>query len=252
MDTNGCCITAIEEKVRQASDLLREAYEESECKWCARNLEKMADITSKMADIAPYTAETAQQVSSMTDADIAKVGGKVAVLHQVVQDANGIRLGRLSTDVKETFYTSPENTSDRGYSMDKSRAIVMIGGGVGIGVVAGFALRRLDEKMSVGKPWYLHIGPAVNVLGGMALSLMGMGMFKLVKGEKMQMALVAGGIAMMTTGALSYLEALYNNGVYVNSRAPASTMAYAPMGRAVAARAPGQLPVRYGDEVKAF
>jgi hypothetical protein len=143
---------AIEDKVRKASRLLEEAYEESECKWCARNLQKLAKITDQMADIAPFTAETAKKVSTKTEDEIKQVGGKVGVLHDVVVAAQ--RESGNITDVSKEFNTEDEHKSPRGLSMDKRRATLIIGGSVAIGTGVGFVLNRVDEMVSVGKPWY--------------------------------------------------------------------------------------------------
>jgi hypothetical protein len=236
---NGCCM-AVEDKVRRASELLEEAYEESECKWCARNLQKLAKITDQMADIAPYTAETAKKVSSKTTEEIQMVGGKVRVLHDVVVAAQ--RENGNITDVSKQFNTAHEHNSGRGLSMDKHRATLIIGGSVAIGTGVGFALNRVDEMVSVGKPWYAKVGPAANVLGGLALAILGM-TGKITKKEATQTMLVAGGAAMMSNGALQYLE-----GMYTQFKPTAR-----PAGRGfVNARAPGQMPVRLVDDVKSF
>jgi hypothetical protein len=231
---------AIEDKVRKASRLLEEAYEESECKWCARNLQKLAKITDQMADIAPFTAETAKKVSTKTEDEIKQVGGKVGVLHDVVVAAQ--RESGNITDVSKEFNSDDEHKSPRGLSMDKRRATLIIGGSVAIGTGVGFVLNRVDEMVSVGKPWYMKVAPAANVLGGLALAILGM-TGKITKKEATQTMLVAGGAAMMSNGALQYLEGMYAQ--YKPTARPA-------VRGHVNARMPGQMPVRLVEDVKSF
>jgi hypothetical protein len=232
---------SIEDKVNKASELLSEAFEESECKWCARNLDKLSKITKQMAEIAPFTAETAKQVSKKTESEIKEVGGKVGVLHRVVVEAQRESNGNV-TDVSKDLNKSQQHYDySRGLFMDKNKATLIIGGSLALGTGVGFVLNRVDEKVSSGKPWYMKVAPAVNVVGGLALALLGAS-GKITKKDSTQLMLVAGGSAMMSNGALQYLE-----GVYTQMVAP-----QARPGRYMNARAPGQLPVRLVEEVKSF
>jgi hypothetical protein len=123
--------------------------------------------------------------------------------------------------------------------MDKNRAIQVVGGALAFGTGLGFVLNRVEEKVSATQPWYMHVGPAVNVLGGAAIAVLGMS-GKLFKGETLRTMAVAGGAAMMSNGALWYLEHLYK---------PSGR---APVGRYVGARSAGQLPIRVVEETRAF
>lgn len=127
--------------------------------------------------------------------------------------------------------------------MDKNRAIQIVGGSLAFGTGLGFVLNRVDEMVSAGQPWYMHAGPAIGVLGGAAIAILGM-TGKIFKGETLRTMAVAGGSAMMSNAALWYLENLYKPG----------TVNY-PMtryGRAVAARSPGTLPIRVVEETRAY
>lgn len=194
-----------------------------------------------MAEIAPFTAETAKQVSKKTEEEIKQVGGKVGVLHKVVVEAQRGSNGNV-TDVSKDLYKSQHHYDySRGLFMDKNKATLIIGGSLALGTGVGFVLNRVDEQVSAGKPWYMKVAPAVNVVGGLALALLGAS-GKITKKDSTQLMLVAGGSAMMSNGALQYLEGLYAQ------MKPTAAMP----GRFMNARAPGQLPVRLVEEVKSY
>lgn len=135
----------------------------------------------------------------------------------------------------------------RGLFMDKHRATLYIGGAVGVGAGVGFVLNRLDAKYSTGQPWYMHIAPAGNVIGGLALAVLGM-MGKPFKGETARTVMVAGGSAMMANGALQYLE-----GLYAQMGSPLGARSGARFVNARSAGAvPGRPPMRVVEETRSY
>jgi hypothetical protein len=230
--------------VREASNKLREAVDSTKCSWCKQQLRELAKVTDAMAEVSPYTDETAKEVRSKTEAELKAVGGKIGVLQNVIRRTKGhsISDGNL-TPVRQPSYTQQVNDNDRGSHMDKNRAIQIVGGSLAFGTGLGFVLNRVDEMVSAGQPWYMHVGPAVGVLGGAAIAVLGM-TGKIFKGDTLRTMAVAGGSAMMSNAALWYLENLYKPG----------TVNY-PMtryGRATASRSPGTLPIRVVEETRAY
>ena len=226
---------SIEDKVREASNLLHEAYEESDCKWCARNLDKLSHITGDLAKVIPYTSRTAEEVRDRTEAEIEAVGGKVGVLRRVVAETVG-----NATPVASDLYSSQVDFGARGLSMDKATIGSILAGSLTLGAGAGFVLDQLDANFSLGAAWYMRIGPYINILGGALLLFMGYkGM--VFKSEKMRMFAVAGGSAMLSNGILKLVE----RGLSSTGMAPGARMF-------VNARAPGQLPMRVVDTTKSY
>jgi hypothetical protein len=230
-----------EDKVRQASALLREAFDESECPWCARNLERLSVLAADMAEVMPYTSRTAEEVRKRTEPEIEALGGKIGILKRVVQDNVPSTVGN-STGVEQLLYRLDDNSHSRGLSMDKARVMQIASGTLALGAGLGFIMNQLDNYLSLGPAWYLKLGPIINILGGIALMVLGQ-KGKIFKSERMQYFAVAGGAAMMSNGILKLVE-----------RAMASGgMIPAPSGRPfVNARAPGQLPYRMVEETKTF
>jgi hypothetical protein len=229
---------SVEDKVHQASSLLREAFNESDCKWCARNLEQLADITEDLSVVVPFTSRTAEEVRKRSEPEIAALGGKVGVLKRVVSGSLPQTVGN-STPVGQFLYTPHEDSFARGLSMDKSTITSIVGGSLVLGAGMGFVMNRLDENLSLGAAWYMKAGPIINIAGGLVLLYMGY-KGKLFKSPKMQMFAVAGGAAMLSNGILTLVE----RGMKAN---------WAPAGRAyVNARAPGQLPFRVIEETKSY
>jgi hypothetical protein len=226
---------SVEDKVLEASALLREAYEESECKWCARNLKDLSRITGDLATVVPYTSRTAEEVRQRSEPEIAALGGKVGILRRVVAESSG-----NATDGASDLYSSQVDFGPRGLSMDKGTIFTILAGSLTLGAGGGFVLDQLDANFSLGAAWYMRIGPYINILGGALLLYMGMkGM--VFKSERMKMFAVAGGSAMLSNGILKLVE-----------RGLSST-GMAPGGRAfVNARAPGQLPMRIVDTTKSY
>ncbi len=218
--------------VRKASQLLKKAYEQSPCKWCARNLDKLSKITSDMADIAPYTEETSKRVSVKTQAELQEIGGKVGVLRKVVMDS---RDGNI-TDVSEDLNNQDINVFDRGLFMDKKSAGVAAIGAVALGGGLGFVLNRVDDMVSAGQPVYMHVGPLASVGLGAVMTMLGT--TKYIKGDKAKMFIVGGGLGLLSNGVLTYAEGLYKSGI----SAGYTPNMQAPGRRYVNARIPGQLP----------
>jgi hypothetical protein len=233
---------SVEDKVREASSLLREAYSESECKWCSRNLEQLADIADKLAVVIPYTAKTAEEVRTRSDEEIKALGGKIGVLERVVERARASSADN-ATSPEQALYIAQGDFLSRGLSMDKATMVSIFAGSLTLGAGAGFVLDQLDANFSLGATWYMRIGPIINIVGGAALLYMGY-KGKLFKSEKMRMFAVAGGSAMLSNGILKLVE----RGLSSTGMAPG-----AMMGRAfVNARAPGQLPMRVVDTTKSY
>lgn len=232
---------SVEDKVQEAASLLREAYEESECKWCSRNLQQLAEVADKLTVVIPYTAKTAEEVRNHSAEEIAAIGGKVAVLERVVARARGEVSGNANAS-EQSLYTSHDDFASRGYPMDKATIGSILAGSLTLGAGAGFVLDQLDANFSLGAAWYMRIGPIINVVGGALLLFMAMkGM--MFKSPKMQMFAVAGGSAMLSNGILKLVE----RGLSSTGMAPGA------MGRAfVNARAPGQLPMRIVDTTKSY
>jgi len=230
----------VEAKVRKASALLHEAFEESPCKWCARNLDKLSKITSDMADIAPYTEETSKRVSAKTQAELQEIGGKVGVLRRVVADAHDDNI----TDVNESLYNYDGNDDGRGVFMDRKGATMAVIGAVGIGGVAGVLLNRVNEMVTPGQPFYMSVAPWGNIIGGIALTYLAGS--KWVKGDKSKLVLTGGGLGMVGAGANYLFEGMYRMAI--------GTAGAAPAARYVNARMPGQLPgyVRVVQQTKSF
>lgn len=226
---------SVEADVREASRLLRGAYEQSECKWCARHLLRLSEITQDLSVVLPYTAETARRIGSSTAEDIDAEGGKIAVLKKVVTEGERLK----STPVSgKNINIPPEYKQSRGIPMDKKTAMYTVGSQLAFGTGLGFALNRVNEKypQTYGGQ---SVGTLVNVIGGLGLVVMGaMGIG--LKNSTYQMMEVIGGGAMLQNGALSMLEKMYA-GRAVSAKPAAK--AYLP----VNARGPGQIAPRIVD-----
>lgn len=233
---------SVEDKLRDASTLLHEAEGDTMCASCKRKLHRWSEMLEQFAEVSPYMDETSERISGMDDKELAKEGGKVAVLYDTVLQAQEKAGGNL-TDVREHLNSHETNVSDRGSTMDKSKAMQILGGSLVFGTGLGYVLDVVDAKFPQAN-WYMRVGPAAKVLGGAAIALLGI-KGKVFKGEKLSMMAVAGGSALMSQGALNYIEML---------APPASilgTVAHVP-GRFVNARAPGQLPIRVVEQTRAF
>jgi hypothetical protein len=229
-----------EDKARQASKLLQEAFDESDCKWCARNLEQLAKLAGDLATVMPYTSRTAEEVRKRSEPEIAALGGKIGVLKRVVSGSMPQTVGN-STPVEQFLYSSDEDSYPRGLSMDKGTITSIVAGSLTLGAGMGFVMNRLDAMFQLGTSWYMKVGPIINIVGGLVLLYMGY-KGKLFKTEKMKYFAIAGGASMLSNGILKLVE----NGMAAN-------FAGASPGRAfVNARAPGQLPYRMVEETKSY
>jgi len=229
-------LMSVEDNVREASRLLRDAYEQSECKWCARHLLRLSEITQDLSVVLPYTAETAQRISGSTAEDIEREGGKIAVLKNVVIEGER----RKTTPIEsKNINIEHEYKQNRGIPMDKKTAMYTVGSQLAFGTGLGFALNRVNEKYTQTYGGQT-VGTLVNVIGGLGLVVMGaMGIG--LKNSTYQMMEVVGGGAMLQNGALAMLEKMYA-GAHVASAKPAAK-AYLP----VNARGPGQIAPRIVD-----
>jgi hypothetical protein len=207
---------SVESKVVEASRLLGEAYDESPCKWCARHLKKLSEITGDLAEVVPYTEETARRVEQMRGADIREQGNKIGVLKRVVLETQGNTYNTHSGG--ENINTTPVDVHRRGIpmaGMDKKTAMTVVGSQVLLGTGLGFALNRVDEywtskRTSAGKAtaFYQKIGPYVNIFGGIGLVVLG-ATGKIFKSDAMQAVGVVGGGAMIANGLLNLAEGAY-------------------------------------------
>lgn len=236
-----CNSVSVEALIRDAASKTHEAYEQSECKLCARQLDTVSGILNQMADLYPLTSKTAREAQRLGVTKLREIGGKTALLTKLAAQATQNPDGNGTSDQKG-FYTLQQDGISRGLFMEKHRATLYIGGAVGVGAGVGFVLNRLDRMLTPNAVWYMRLAPAADVLGGLALAVLGM-MGKPFKGEKARTVMVAGGSAMMAIGALQYLEGLYSQMGGTSSRAPA---------RYVNARAPGQLPMRIVETTRSY
>lgn len=238
---------SVEAKVTEASRLLEAAYEESECKWCARHLKELSEITSDLAEVVPFTTETAKRIEASRGKDIAEEGSKIGVLKRVVEDS---QKHPDNTKIRENINTQPEHDRNRGIPMAGvgfKQAGIALGSQLGFGVGVGFALNRLDdywvgERSKAGKAtlYYEKLGPMVNTLGGLGLVVLGaMGIG--LKGSTLQTMEILGGGAMMQNGVLSLVEGMYQS-MGTAGRAPAAKVYYQTAGRA-----PGSINPRMVD-----
>ena len=232
-----------EDKAREASRLLREAYNESDCKWCARNLETLSRLAGDLAEVMPYTSRTAEEVRRHSEPEIEALGGKIGILKRVVRENAPSSVGN-STTVEQFLNTSQEDSYPRGIFMDKSTVMSIVGGSVVLGAgLGGLVMNQLDNYLTLGPQWYMKVGPWINIIGGAVLVYLGY-KGKFMKSEKMKMFAVAGGAAMMSAGILKLVErALASGGIIP-----------APSGRPyVSARSPGTgLPYRLVEETKSY
>lgn len=219
-------------KVLKASKLLDEAWQESDCPWCAGQLKTLSNMARDLATVLPFTDETANRVRNGISDEILQVQGKIGVLKQVVEDTmNGGKMPRTAGN-RQTFNTPAEHGTNRknvGARMNKRDTMLIVGSELALGTAVGFGLNRLDEKYTkVGAQWYQRVGPAAKVIGGAALTILG-ATGKVLKTPDMQMFGVAGGGALLSQGALDYAELLYRGRVPTAARAPM-------------VRAPAQMP----------
>lgn len=226
---------SVEDNVREASRLLKDAYEQSECKWCARHLLRLSEITQDLSVVLPYTDETARRIKNSTWEEIEAEGGKIGVLKKVVLDGERLKATPVSS---KNINIPPEYKEKRGIPMDKRTAIYTVGSQLAFGTGLGFVLNRMDEKYprTFGGQ---SLGTLVNVVGGLGLVVMGaMGIG--LKNSTYQMMEVIGGGAMLQNGALSMLEKMYA-GRAVSAKPAAK--AYLP----VNSRGPGQIAPKVVD-----
>jgi len=228
---------SVEASVLQASRLLRDAYEQSECKWCARNLQRLSEITQDLSDVLPYTTETAKRVRGSTEAEIEEIGGKVSVLRNIVLDARSAKTTPVSTELLNISF---EHKRNRGIPMDKKTVAYTVGSQLALGTGLGFVLNRVDEYYTTRYAGQT-VGTLVNIGGGILLVILG-AMGWGIKSDAARMVQVIGGGAMLQNGSLALLENVYA-GMATSGRPAAKS--YLPVNaRAIRAR-PGQMnPMR--------
>lgn len=113
-----------------------------------------------------------------------------------------------------------------------------------LGTGLGFALNRLDEywvaeraKTGSATAFYERLGPAINLVVGLGLVLLG-ATGRVFKTPEKQLMAIAGGGVMLSNAALAYAEGLYAMPIVPSGRPAAK--AYYPMG----ARTPGTINPR--------
>jgi hypothetical protein len=228
---------SVEADVLEASQLLRNAYEQSECKWCARNLLKLSEIAQDLSTVLPYTSETAKRIGSSTEDEIREVGGKVAVLRSVVLEANHAKATPVSA---ESINIPLEYKQNRGIPMDKKTVAYTVGSQLAFGTGLGFVMNRVDGIYTT-KYAGQSIGTLVNLGGGLLLVVMG-AMGWGIKSSTAQMVEVIGGGAMLQNGALALLENVYA-GMATAGRPAAKS--YLPVNARSSKARPGQMnPIR--------
>lgn len=236
----------VEGKLIEAAKALGEAEAETGCSWCSGNIRAVKEIVQDLAEVVPFTEETAERVRASTSAEIERLGGKVGVLKKVVDDSrtDNPRNG-------ERINIKPDYNWPRGIPMagvDKKEAMKIAGTEILFGAGVGFVLYRLDEywvgsRAAAGQAtaFYEKLGPWINLglgLGGVVMGAMGYG---LKKPETQMMAVIGGG-AMMSNGILALGEGLYQTAMAGTAAKPGAK-AYLPM----QARAPSQIAPKLID-----
>lgn len=218
-----------EDKIREASNLLHEAEEETKCKSCKRKLKKLQSIASKLADTTPYAEETAEQVEKMTEEELKDVGGKVNVLYNTVLRARKVVEGN-ATSVRKSLNSHNPDYSSRGISMvvSKGTAINSIVGSVGIGTFGGYVLDKVCDAYMPSLAGF-RTATVAKLLVGAGLEILAV---KKMKGDKLPIYAATGGATLMAMAASELLN------TYVGGYGPRAYPRYA------SARAPGQLPMR--------
>lgn len=228
---------SVEEKLIGAANLLEDAERETDCGWCAGNIRAAKKVLWDLSEVVPFTNETAQRVRASSMEEIEKLGGKVAVLKKVVQDA------RKPVETGKDINNAPKHRAFRGIPMDgRIKSIVVPQLALGTGL--GFALNRLDEywvaeraKTGSATAFYERLGPAINLVVGLGLVLLG-ATGRVFKTPEKQLMAIAGGGVMLSNAALAYAEGLYAMPIVPSGRPAAK--AYYPMG----ARTPGTINPR--------
>lgn len=234
---------SVESKLLEASRILGEAEAESGCSWCSGNIKAARGIIEDLAEIVPFTEETARRVRDSTASELRSLGGKVGALRKVVTESKADNPGNGENINIKLGYNWGRGIPMAG--VDKKTAMKVVGTELLFGAGVGIVLNRVDEywvgsRTAAGQTtaFYEKLSPWINLFGGLGavvIGTMGVGL----KNPDYQMMAVVGGGAMITNAILNLGEGLYQT-MMAGTAARPGAKAYLPM----QSRAPSQIAPR--------